>query len=291
MMNIGFNEGKVCDALLRRIEIRERAVRTKCNWPERHNHAAPVEIVCDIGNRQFAFEHTGVEPFEGFVRLQNDALSHFRPLEDRIAPSIPQSEYCELHMPLKATEGLRGKELAKVQNALAVYVLATVPTLPIAREGRYAEVIHRVQPPGVLFEITLHKWPRSWHAARFAIVQTMSGDKEAMRRARIERACKKKYPKLAAWQAKGARTIMVLEDNDIQVSNESLVADALLSAERNSNVNLPDEVYLVTTYNDLWHGHIIRIDNKTYFDFAYEDQSKRYWETDPATLIDALQPT
>ena len=84
---------------------------------------------------------------------------------------------------------------------------------------------------------------------------------------------------------------MVLEDNDIQVSNESLVADALLSAEKKLSVNLPDEIYLVTTYNDLWHGHIIQIDSKTYFDFAYEDQSKRYWEINPATLIDALQPT
>jgi len=82
---------------------------------------------------------------------------------------------------------------------------------------------------------------------------------------------------------------MVLEDNDIQVSNESLVADALLSAEKNSSVKLPDEVYLVTTYNDPWHGHIIRIDNKTYFDFAYEDQSNRYWEINPAALIDALR--
>jgi hypothetical protein len=290
-MNIGFNEGKVCDAVLRRIEAREGAARTNCRWPERENHAAPVEMVCDIGNHQFAFEHTGVEPFEGYVRLQKDALTHFRPLEDRITPSIPQSEYVELHMPLKATEGLRGKELAKVQNALAEYVLATAPTLPIAREGRYAEVIHRAQPPGVPFEITMHKWPRSWHAARFAIVQTLSGDKEAMRRARIERACKKKYPKLAAWQSEGARTIMVLEDNDMQVSNESLVADALLFAEKNSNINRPDEVYLVTTYNDIWHGHIIRIDNKTYFDFSYEDQSNRYWEIKPATRIDALRPT
>jgi hypothetical protein len=194
-------------------------------------------------------------------------------------------------MPLKATEGLRGKELAKVQSALAEYVLAAAPILPMAREGRCAEVIHRAQPPRVPFEITMHKWPRSWHAAPFGIVQMLSGDKEAMRRARIERACKKKYPKLAAWQRKGARTIMVLEDNDVQVTSEASVADALLSAEKKSSVALPDEVYLVTTFSDIWHGHIIRTDNKTYFDFAYEDQSDRYWEINPATLIDALRPT
>jgi hypothetical protein len=40
-------------------------------------------------------------------------------------------------MPLKATEGLRGRALAKVQDALAEYVVATAPALLIAREGRY----------------------------------------------------------------------------------------------------------------------------------------------------------
>jgi hypothetical protein len=290
MRHVGFNEGKVCDAVLRRIEARENAPRAKCSWPEKDNHAAPVEIVCDIGNRQFAFEHTGVEPFEGFVRLQNDAITHFRPLEDRLAPAIPNSEYVELHMPLKATEGLRGKALATVQCALAEYVLTIAPTLPTASEGRYADEIHRAQPPGVPFEITMHKSLRSWHALPFAIVQTLSGDREVMRRSRLERACKKKYPKLAAWQSKGARTVMVLEDNDVQVSNEELVADALLCAEKNSSVSPPDEVYLVMTFNDIWYGHVVRIDDKTYFDFAYEDQAKRYWEIKPAMLIDALQP-
>src|ERR1700692_1130674 len=122
-VHIGFNEGKACDAVLRWIEQREGATRQNCCWPEKQHHAAPVELVCDIGGQQFAFEHTGVEPFEGFVRLQNDALTHFRPLEDRLSNSLPSTEYIELHMPLKATEGLRGNALAATQDVLAAYVL------------------------------------------------------------------------------------------------------------------------------------------------------------------------
>ena len=118
-MHVGFNEGKVCDAVLRQIERRVAAARANCIWPERDNHQAAVEMVCDIGGRQFALEHTGIEPFEGFVRLQNDALTHFRPLEALIAESLPPSDYVLLEMPLKATEGLRGKALTKVRAALA----------------------------------------------------------------------------------------------------------------------------------------------------------------------------
>jgi hypothetical protein len=288
-MQIGFNEGKVCDAVLRRIERREGAVRKNCRWPEREHREAPVEMVCDIGCQLIALEHTGVEPFEGYMRLQNDALTHFRPLEVLISKSLPQSDYVLLDMPLKATEGLRGKELAKVQTALAAYVLTTAPTLPVSNEGRFAEPIHRAQPPGVPFEITLHRWSRSWHAKSFEISQTISGDRTAMRLERIARACCKKYPKLAAWRATGARTILVLEDNDVQLSNESLVADAILSAERTLDCVRPDEIYLVTTFHDPWYGHVLRIDGKNFFDFSYEEQSKRYWEIAPATLIDVMQ--
>jgi hypothetical protein len=282
-MPIGFNEGKVCDAVLLRIERREGSTRQSCRWPERENHAAPVELVCDIGGRAFALEHTGIEPFEGYVRLQNDALTHFRPLEEKIAQDLPATDYVELHMPLKATEGLRGKALVSLQNALAAYVLAKAPDLPIAKEGRYVMPILHERPPGIDFEVSLHRWPRSWRVKRFAIVQKINEDLEAARRARILRACEKKYPKLAIWQSLGARTVLVLEDNDIQTTGDHLVADALLAAEKTVSCNRPDEVYLVTTFSDPWYGHVIRMDGKTYFDFDYETQHNRYWEIEPAS--------
>ena len=103
-MHIGFNEDKVCDAVLRRLEQREGWTRKNCRRPERENHAAPVELVCNIGSFLFALEHTGIEPFEGHVRLQNDAITHFRPLEDRIALSLPATEYCRTS---HASEGYR----------------------------------------------------------------------------------------------------------------------------------------------------------------------------------------
>lgn len=191
-----FNEGKACDAVLRWIEQRERAERSDIRWPEKEHDAAPVELVCNIGKQQFALEHTGVEPFEGFMRLQNDAITHFRPLEDRIAQHLPATEYIELHMPLRATEGLRGRTLSSVQDALALYVREKAPTLPLAREGRYVLPIEHEIPPGVPFPVTMHRWPRSWRAKSFAIVQKIEGDLEAMRSVRIVKTCNDKFPKL-----------------------------------------------------------------------------------------------
>jgi hypothetical protein len=90
------NEGKACDAVIRRIEDREGSSRYDVSLPELERHAAPVEIACMIGERQFAFEHTRIEPFDGHIRLQSDAMVHFKPVEERLAEGLPQTE--SLHL-------------------------------------------------------------------------------------------------------------------------------------------------------------------------------------------------
>jgi hypothetical protein len=174
-----------------------------------------------------------------------------------------------------------------VQSAIAAYVWAKAETLPIARDGRFVLPIIREKPPGVAFEVALHRWRRSWQPIGFRIVQLISEDLETGRRARILRACQKKFPKMAAWQRNGARSILVLEDTDIQTSGSSSVAEAFLEAEQSMPDSKPDEVYLVDTFSNVWWAHIIRIGTKTFFDFP--DYQGRSWEIDPAMLIDVTR--
>jgi hypothetical protein len=59
--------------------------------------------------------------------------------------------------------------------------------------------------------------------------------------------CERKFGKLAAWKRDhNARTVPVLEENDLFLTNHQLVADALSSAEAGLS-NLPDEIFLVST--------------------------------------------
>jgi hypothetical protein len=69
-----YNEGKVIDAVLRRIETREHVSRLDDGRspddlqdpdPERR-----VDYVCTIGKQLYAFEHTGIEPFENQITLE-----------------------------------------------------------------------------------------------------------------------------------------------------------------------------------------------------------------------------
>ena len=68
-----FHEGNACDAVVRYLERREGAARANLRFPERERHPAPVELLCAIGGHLFALEHTGIEPFAGYMQLQREA--------------------------------------------------------------------------------------------------------------------------------------------------------------------------------------------------------------------------
>jgi hypothetical protein len=72
---------------------------------------------------------------------------------------------------------------------------------------------------------------------------------EPSRKDRIRRTCAKKFTKLQDWSRRGARTILILEDNDIVSTNELLVFDAL-EAVRHEFEFWPDEIYMVGTFLD-----------------------------------------
>lgn len=88
---VGFNEGKACDAVIRLIEMREASSRHGIRFPERENHLAAVELVCFIGEKLFAFEHTSIEPFERLTELEAKEKRHFQPIRDTLKGRLPPS--------------------------------------------------------------------------------------------------------------------------------------------------------------------------------------------------------
>jgi len=108
---------------------------------------------------------------------------------------------------------------------------------------------------------------------------------EAERVERIREACQRKYPKLARWKRDhGARTVLVLEDNDIQLTNQQVVADALLEVEQ-TMPDRSDEVYLVSTAVETpWWSFALRVGQRDYYDFSRAFECVE--EIDPATLMD-----
>ena len=196
----GFNEGKACDAAIKLIESREGQIRSQLRFPEREHHVAPVELVCQIGERLFAFEHTSIEPFEQHVELEAKAPSHFRPIQDRLTGFLPAHEHFVLQIPAKATLSLRPREIRQMQDALVDWIKETAPTLPIVRIPGFVMPLRYSNVPGVPFEVFLTRSVRGGRAGQLSVTHLVERDLfDEGRISRVKRAYEAKRPKLAIW--------------------------------------------------------------------------------------------
>ena len=273
-----FNEGKACDAVVRRIESREHSTRQNVRSPEQEGDIAPVELTCFIGGKLFAFEHTGLEPFDGQIAIE--AKHHLEPLRTKFLGKIPGRELWDLQVPAGATLKLKEAKIREILCVLEAWISSEGPRIPLAPLGQKGTPVVREADTAVPFKVKLY---RSAIAGPGLFWTSHLVDQlENSRTARIERACRAKYPKLEKWKRRGARTVLILEDNDIQLTNAIDVCDCLLRVERSLQF-VPDEVHLVTTTLAPWQVWFLRVDARTFFDLS--DPNERAWEVDPDALV------
>jgi hypothetical protein len=281
-----YNEGKACEAIVRHLEDREGSLRSNLLRPE-EAHTAPVDLVCEIGRRLFAIEHTGIEPFDGLVKLNNQAPEQLKPIE-AISAIVPPNEVWELQVPALAFQRLRKqRNITTIQTALKNWITRVAPALAKRRYGDYRRPL--VQPPGsipdVPFEVRLYRFECPPEVGgRMQTVHIFQGDLNASRKQRMSRACKKKFPKLAWWKNnKNARTILLLEDADIFLTNEIIVAETYLSITA-ARADVPDETYLLSTcINSSWTLVPLLINGNSLFQLS-GDGPLYHWRMDPETL-------
>ena len=151
VVTLNYNEGKACDAIIRRIEAREGRSREDVRFPEKEGHINPIELACRIGDRLFAFEHTGIEPFAGHMQMEAQAAFLFGPIERLLAGKLPPDDTFELLIPVHALREIRGQDLVNTQAALTAWAIVTAPSLPRAPYAKYLPSIRETRPPGVPF--------------------------------------------------------------------------------------------------------------------------------------------
>jgi hypothetical protein len=279
MKKKGFNEGKACDAVVRWIEQREGSSRVQVSFPEAEGHPAPVELTCVIGNHRFAFEHTGIEPFEGQIELEVKA--NFAPLRQRFSTIIPRGEYWELKVPVHAMTRLKQRCHSPAISKLFDWISSEAPMLELAPLGRYGQSATRQADVIVPFDVILSRNSLPSVPGFLSVVHLVP-TLDQSRDLRIERACEKKFGKLAAWKAQSTKTVLVFEENDDQLTNAIGVTESLIRVEA-TRPDKPDEIYLVTTSHSPWYIWRLRCGDRYFSDFTTE--SERGWEVDPAVLV------
>ena len=285
---LSFNEGKVCDAIVRRLEKREQLKRADLQWPEQENHKHPVELTFKLGTQLHALEHTGIEPFEGHIRMEAQTERLFAPITDALKDTLGNEALFELYLPIHALNGRKRAELATIQQAIITWVTAAAPTIPKREFPDYkGTLVGPVKLADVPFILSLARFEPPIVPGRYFQIKHTVDNINQLRSDRMQAAVDKKFPKLAAWKANdGAKSILVLEQNDIQLTNASIVADIYLPLAR-ARADRPDETYLVASCMEpTWWMWPILIGERSYYDIAKTDEAG-YWEFDPSKL-DAL---
>jgi|SRR5579871_1819317 len=268
-MTLKTNEGTVCDAIVRHIETRTGAVRTDVWHPEKQSDSE-VELAWKLGDQQLVIEHTVIEPFEDFLRLNAQAKAHFDPIVTACGNLLP--DVLELEVPARCMHDLNKSQVAAAQAALIAHVRATAPNMRRRRYGDYIGADKPITIDAVPFPFRLFRFENLGIEPRLQI-KHLAPDLTKERSERIRRACDDKFPKLAAWKKKGARTILVLEDNDIQLTNPATVAEVFVPVARRRD-DAPDETYMVATCLDPWQLWPLLVDSRSYFELAKFDLAR-----------------
>lgn len=282
-----FNEGKACDAVIRWKEWQANSSRTALQLPEAEQHEAPIEVACIIAGELHAFEHTGIEPFLNQIRMGVDSAKLFGPLQTQLLGKLPNEGSFDLYVPVGATQSLRPKQVLKIQRLLIDWIAKEAVICPVARPGRVITPILSTNLEDVPFPVSLHRneplGPE--FAGRLDVRHVLQGDLEEARHERILKAYNDKKDKLATWKKDlNARTVLVLEENDIQLTNHQLVVEAVRRIEQTAQ-GKPDDIFLVSTHlSNRWRVIPIRL-GKEFCELNGRDRHLLEFDPDVLTQI------
>ena len=226
-----------------------------------------MELRLKIGGQEYAIEHTQIEAFEDQIGRGVSLERLVGPVKKALCGKLPGPAYYTMFFPSDRDLSVNKSNLEQHQENLKEWVRENAPLLYGKVQERIggksvSEVLPKdlrnsikAKPCGFQYAIELScqiigplsgSKPGRLGAGRWA---PDSKDLEALRACRLRRALGKKLPKLRCCESEGARTVLVLESDDIALTEPNLVVDALagLQGEFTGELPFPDEIYFVDT--------------------------------------------
>ena len=212
--------------------------------PDKRERTRPaVDRLAHAGSSGIAIEHTLIEPYEGYVADQRLAHERLGPIRDAVRDDLPAGFVFDLTIEPGSAKAFRHAHVEPIVR----WLREVIPTL-----GDSAPDHFRDSPPSVDPSLRVYRWKlEDGMAAEPAIRYLIGYDAAAMNQqalARCQRAMADKLPKLeAARDAHGvARTLLVLETFDFQMTNPWSLTDQLRGAIAGQQLDAPDDIALVT---------------------------------------------
>ena len=123
------NEGKACDAVVRRFEALSGETRTHVRCPELDGHGPPVDLRVKLGGEEYAIEHTLLQPYRNRIEYGARFNTINRFIRERITQPLPGSVYYELHLPIDVSLPRKRKHREKALHNLVEWILTSAQRL------------------------------------------------------------------------------------------------------------------------------------------------------------------
>jgi hypothetical protein len=220
-----------------------------------------IEALCEVGGQRYAIEHTLIEPFPNnqYDDIQLGRVFNLA-FEEELADLVQQEYAYTITVDVYAFAGFGVKQLTAVRAALLAWVRANMHRLPEPPPGPQ-EVRIQAVPPDVPVRVVLGKYRTKLPGGKVRAGRYAPLDLDARRRERLLQALVDKGPKLHAAANGDAKTLLIVENRDLAITNEHLVGDTI--NELSIQVPYPPgEVYMVDAFGDTFYLAQLRRDGK-----------------------------
>jgi hypothetical protein len=177
-----------------------------------------------------------------------------------------------------ALEGHKRTSLAPLES----WIRSAAPGLTVGKTGAKATNVTQTVPPQVPFPVTLGRHPSSTaHPDGALTVASMVEPAElpALNIVQMSSSLNEKLPKLEQHRPPGGRTLLVLENRDIQLPNHDSITYAIRAAlAENLNLPKPDAIVVVDKIGAARTLTFINDDDRWY------DESQTPWNFPDTTL-------
>ena len=283
------NEGKACDAVIKTIEKRTGEIRTQVRRPEVDGVGPPVELRLRLGDQEYAIEHTRIEPFENQIQMETIVCKICAYFKDNLEVPFPSPAYYELQYPLDIYLPSKKSKCDRALKNLADWVRMNEVMLrdkmtrrPVGpHDLHYSDHFVHGKPDGFKCEFELRCWPDATSIRQkpgsLWLRPIYPEDMEPLRRKRLMRAFSDKCKKLEECKVDGARTVLVLESRDAALGYFEFKGD-LLPKVLAEHTKIPDEIFLIQAFHDLWWVIPLKHDNGYWPDTGMPGLGRNYYD-------------
>lgn len=248
------NEQRVCKAVMSLIANRRGECIVGAQQVDAVVRDRPaVEWVFDTPTAKFAVEHTRIESFSNQIGEGKLFAQLLGPLEAELAGKLPGVFFLIVDV---AAARAPSAQHAQIRGALSEWILAKGAALdPDEQSGPDGNCDITETPPGVPFEVTLHR--DADYDSRLFIMQNVPGDRDSLQRDRIRTALTRKCPKLLQATKEGRVSVLILESDDVALANRRAIAKATV-AELSARDDAPDMVVWARTSTRPWKAWLLK---------------------------------